>query len=147
MASVNPATAGLKTLGRLEQVLARAEWSGPDVEEGLMVTTEGRLIGGTASNVFIVQRDRLLTPAVDRSGIAGVMRRVVLEAARRAGLEAAVADLAPAAVGEATELFLTNALTGIRPVHRLGARAFATGPVTSRLRELLVAAGVPECAG
>ena len=79
MVSANPATAGLKTLGRLEQVLARAEWSQPEVSEGLMTSTEGRLIGGTASNVFLVAGDRLLTP------VAGPGRHRRRHAARGAG--------------------------------------------------------------
>ena len=40
--SQNPATAGLKHLNRLEQVLASSEWSDPDIAEGLMLDGEGR---------------------------------------------------------------------------------------------------------
>lgn len=147
MAGVNGATAGLKSLGRLDQVLARAEWTQSEVAEGLMTSTEGRLIGGTASNVFLVAGDRLFTPSVARAGIAGVMRRVVIEAARKAGIAVTVADLPPSAVSGATELFLTNALTGIRPVQRLGSQSWGTGPVTRLLQAALAAAGVSECAG
>jgi 4-amino-4-deoxychorismate lyase len=147
MASVNPATAGLKTLGRLDQVLARAEWSGSDVSEGLMTSTEGWLIGGTASNVFLVTGDRLLTPSLCRAGIAGIMRQVVLEAARSAGIPVLVADVPPPAVAGASEAFLTNALTGIRPVRRLGTHVWTVGPITRLLRARLVEAGVAECAG
>jgi 4-amino-4-deoxychorismate lyase len=147
MAAANPVSAGLKTLGRLDQVLARAEWLQPQISEGLMTSTEGRLIGGTASNVFLVTGDRLLTPSVNRAGIAGVMRGIVLETARQAGVAAVVADLPPSTVAGASEVFLTNALTGIRPVHRLGGLAWSTGPVTRLLRDRLVAAGVTECAG
>ncbi len=147
MVSVNPATAGLKTLGRLEQVLARAEWTGTEVVEGLMTTTDGQLIGGTSSNVFIVAGDRILTPALHRAGVAGVMRRVVLDAARRDGIEVIETDLAPSQVHDATELFVSNALTGIRSVCRVGSQAWTVGPVTKRLQELLAAAGVGECAG
>jgi len=146
MAAVNPATAGLKSLGRLDQVLARAEWSGSEVAEGLMTSTEGRLIGGTSSNVFLVAGDRVLTPALGRAGIAGVMRRVVQEIADQAGIVLLEVDLPPHEVGTATEVFVTNALTGIRPVRRLGSRTWGTGPVTRRLQQLLVAAGVAECA-
>jgi len=147
MVSVNPATAGLKTLGRLEQVLARAEWTGPEVVEGLMTTTDGQLIGGTSSNVFVVAGNRVLTPALHRAGVAGVMRRVVMAEARRDGIELVETSLAPSEVHDATELFVSNALTGIRPVCRIDSHAWTVGPVTRRLQELLVAAGVGECAG
>ncbi|MDH5275432.1 MAG: aminodeoxychorismate lyase [Gammaproteobacteria bacterium] len=146
MVSVNPATAGLKTLGRLEQVLARAEWTAAQVVEGLMTTIDGQLIGGTSSNVFVVAGNRVLTPALHRAGVAGVMRRVVMAEARRDGIELVETALTPFEVHDATELFVSNALTGIRPVCRLDSRTFTVGPVTRRLRELLVAAGVGECA-
>jgi 4-amino-4-deoxychorismate lyase len=145
MTSANPATAGLKSLARLEQVLARAEWSQPDIAEGLMASTEGRLVGGTASNVFMVAGDRVLTPDVSRSGIAGIMRRVVLETARTAGIAATETHLEPGDLLQATEVFLTNALTGIRPVHRLGNRTWEAGTLTRRLQALLVERGVGEC--
>lgn len=147
MTSVNPATAGCKSLCRLDQVLARAEWAQPEIAEGLMTTTDGHLIGGTASNVFLVAGVRILTPAVHRAGIAGVMRRVVLATAKSAGIDIVEGQLAPSEVGSAAEVFVTNALTGIRPVHRLGTRTWQTGPLTRQLQQLLAAAGVTECAG
>ena len=147
MVSLNPATAGLKTLGRLEQVLARSEWTAPEVVEGLMTTTDGQLIGGTASNVFVVAGDRVLTPALHRAGVAGVMRRVVLDLGRRDGIEVVETGLAPSQVHDAAELFVSNALTGIRPVRRINSDAWTVGPVTRRLRALLAGAGVGECAG
>ena len=146
MTSPNPATAGLKSLGRLEQVLARAEWTQPEVAEGLMISTEGHLIGGTASNVFLVAGDRILTPSLHRAGIAGVMRRLVIATANKAGIAIVEAQLAPSEVRNAAEVFVTNALTGIRPVWRLGSQTWGAGPITRRLRQLLVAAGVQECA-
>jgi 4-amino-4-deoxychorismate lyase len=117
------------------------------VAEGLMISTEGRLIGGTASNVFLVAGDRVLTPSLHRSGIAGVMRRVVIEAANRAGIAILEAQLAPSEVRNAAEVFVTNALTGIRPVRRLGTQTWRTGPTTQYLQQMLAAAGVGECAG
>jgi 4-amino-4-deoxychorismate lyase len=97
--------------------------------------------------VFLVTAGRLVTPAVDRAGIAGVMRRVVLKLSRDTGIPVRETDVAPADVTQADELFITNALSGIRPVHSLGPRRWATGPVTRQLQRLLVHAGVGECAG
>jgi branched-subunit amino acid aminotransferase/4-amino-4-deoxychorismate lyase len=74
------------------------------------------------------------------------MRRMVIETANKAGIVILEAQLVPSAVRNAAEVFVTNALTGIRPVRRLGSQTWATGPITHRLRQLLVAAGVQECA-
>jgi branched-subunit amino acid aminotransferase/4-amino-4-deoxychorismate lyase len=75
------------------------------------------------------------------------MRQVVLEAARSAGIPVSVADVPPSSVAGASEVFLTNALTGIRPVRRLGTHVWTVGPITRLLRARLVEAGVAECAG
>lgn len=143
---VSPDLAGLKTLGRLEQVLARSEWRDPDIGEGLMCDATGSVICGTASNLFVVVGERLATPSVAASGVRGIMRGVVLEAATAAGLAVAEAVLRPDDLATATEVFMTNALMGIAPVVQLAGRPLPVGPVTRRLRTLLARRGVAECA-
>lgn len=147
IAGRNPATAGLKTLCRLEQVLARSEWQDGSVAEGLMCDEQGQLVGGTASNVFIVSGGRLLTPAVTQSGIAGVMRRVILQQAQETGLDSHEVSVAREELLDADEVFVCNALTGIRPVRQLGNRQWSLGPVTRGLAARIANLGVDECAG
>lgn len=133
--SSNPALAGMKHLARLEQVLARDEWSEPGIWEGLMSDAEGRVIGGTMSNLFLVRGDRYLTPALDRSGVSGVMREWVLEESAAAGVEVAVTDVTRDDVLDADALFLTNAVQGVVPVSVLGDREFRADEWASRLRD------------
>ena len=59
----NPVLAGLKHLNRLEQVLARSEWSDPGIAEGLMLDGAGHIIGGTMTNVFLRARACLVDAA------------------------------------------------------------------------------------
>ena len=130
----NPALAGLKHCNRLEQVLARREWSDPQIAESLMFSSSGALISGTMSNVFLVHDSALLTPRVDRCGVAGIMRELVLETAAAQGIPAAECVLDAQDLARAQELFLTSALTGIRPVRELDGVRLAAGPVTRRLQ-------------
>ena len=133
----NPLLAGLKTLNRLEQVLACFEWSTPAIAESLLFSSSGDLISGTASNVFLVRAGALETPRLDRCGVAGVMREAVGLAARRAGIALTKGALTRADLDAAEEVFLTSALIGVRPVRELAGRALAVGPVTRRLQEEL----------
>jgi len=133
----NPHLAGLKHCNRLEQILARQEWSEPDVAEGLLFSSSGRLISGTMSNVFIVSDSRIRTPRIDRCGVAGVMRRVVLREAARIGLLTEEAELGADDLADAQEIFLTNARIGIWPVRRLDARSLQPGPRTRELQTIL----------
>jgi len=133
-----PALAGLKHLNRLEQVLARAEWRDPAIAEGLLCDVSGRVVEGTRSNLFLVRDGALLTPRLDRCGVAGVMRALVLETAATLGLEAQVVTLRPEDVTAADELFLSNSVIGLWPVRCLDDRSYpAPGPVTRRLQEAL----------
>lgn len=136
-----PALAGLKHLNRLEQVLARAEWRDPAIYEGLTCDADGRVIGATAANVFAVRGGRLLTPRVDRCGVAGVARAFVLARARRR-LPVLETDLSVDDVETADEIFLSNAVRGIVPVRALGRRRLAVGPVTARLGYTLAGLGI-----
>jgi len=134
---LNPRLAGVKHLNRLEQVLASAEWSDPAVAEGLMSSVDGRLVCATAANVFLVRQGRLLTPDIRECGVAGVMRGIVLESARELSLPTEVGSLRFTDLATAEEVFLTNAITGVRPVGEiLGVRRYAApGAVTRTLLE------------
>jgi 4-amino-4-deoxychorismate lyase len=113
---MNPDLAGLKTLNRLESVLARGEWRDARVWEGLMRDVDGNLVCGTMSNFFIKRGSFLLTPMLDRCGVAGVMRRWVLAQAGDLGLRALEGRLRWEELGEAEEVFMTNAVAGVVPV-------------------------------
>ena len=133
----NPALAGIKHCNRLEQVLARREWTDPGIAEALMFSSSGALVSGTMSNVFLVRGSRVLTPCIDRCGVAGVMRGLVLEIAAAAGISVEERRLDDADLAAAEELFLTNALTGIRPVRELDGMSLVVGPVTRGLQAQL----------
>ncbi len=133
----NPRLAGLKHLNRLELVLARAELAGSPCYEALLLSGSGHLVSGTMSNVFLVHAGRIETPRLDRCGVAGVMRRVVLRAAAEAGLPVEELLLTPADLDSAQEVFLTNARIGIWPVRAVHSRNLVPGPVTRRLQQLI----------
>ena len=135
----NPALAGLKHCNRLEQVLARAELRDAELAEALMFSSGGRLISGTMSNVFLVHQGRLATPRLDACGVAGVMRAAVLEAAAVAGIPAAEDALGAPELERAEEIFLTNALIGVRPVRELQGAPREVGAVTRALQAQLAA--------
>lgn len=134
--AIQPALAGLKHLNRLEQVLARAEWTDPNIHEGLMCDTEGLVISATAGNLFARLGGRWLTPRLRRCGIAGITRAWLLEHLP----DAAEADLSPAEVGRAEALFLCNSVRGLLPVRRLGLREWAADEAVAQIRRQLAEA-------
>jgi len=117
--SRNPYLAGIKHLNRLEQVLARHEWADPEVHEGLMLDTGGRVIEGTMTNLFLACAGRLVTPDLSESGVLGIMRGLVIEAAARVGLETEIRAVDLAEMYTAEGAFVCNSLVGIWPIREL----------------------------
>jgi 4-amino-4-deoxychorismate lyase len=135
--AIQPRLAGVKSLNRLENVLARAEWRDPEIREGLLADAEGRLVEGTMSNVFFVRQATLVTPELSRCGVNGAQRERVLDLARAAGIACEVRDAGFRELLEADEVFLTNSIIGIWPVVALDERRWPPGTVTRRLQRLV----------
>ncbi len=129
-----PALAGIKHLNRLEHVVARREWNDPQIAEGLLRNRQRSFVCGTMTNMFVVQNGRLLTPPVDRCGVAGTVRATVLERSHALGIPAVQAVVGDEELAAAEEVFLTNALIGIWPVTRIEDRKLGVGPITQRLQ-------------
>ena len=119
--------AGVKHLNRLENVLARMEWSDPAVAEGLMLDAEGNVVGGTMTNLFMVDDEGLATPDLSNCGVAGVTRARVLAGASRHGVNCRIEPLPLNRVLDARELILVNSVIGAWPVRDIDGRTLRPG--------------------
>jgi 4-amino-4-deoxychorismate lyase len=109
-----------------------------------MLATDDRVIGATAANLFLVRHGRLYTPEIRDCGVAGVMRQQVLNLAKTLELAVEIGDFGLAELRAADEIFLTNALRGIRPVIEVdGEGSWPQGELTRTLRARLESAGDP----
>lgn len=135
-----PSLAGVKHLNRLEQVLARAEWSDPDILEGLLFDADDGVVGATAANVFVSLGGALATPPVDACGVAGVARAALLDALP--GIE--VRRITRDELMQADEIFLTSSVRGVLPVRELDGRALRVGPRARAAQAAWHRLGFPE---
>lgn len=137
-----PPLVGLKTLNRLDNVLASGELESKKsgyidldypLAEGLVQDLTGSWIEGTMSNVFY-QLDEAdngsvwYTPPIDKSGVNGVMRQVLMDklcqdkpngVCERPLQDTDLANDLGNDLGNVTALFFTNAVRGIIPVATL----------------------------
>lgn len=123
--AMQPALAGIKHLNRLEQVLARAEWSDVAFADGLVMDTAGRVASAISANIFIVLNGQVMTPRVDQCGVAGIGRSLVLEWFA----DAREAELSPGMLAAASEVFISSAVRGMLAVCAIGTGRWYPGPV------------------
>ncbi|MDP0563458.1 MAG: aminodeoxychorismate lyase [Candidatus Endonucleobacter sp. (ex Gigantidas childressi)] len=127
--------AGVKHLNRLEQVLARNEWSDSECYEGILLDSEDLVIEGTMTNLFLVDHDGLLlTPKLNNSGVAGVCRQYILEQAGAWGLSVQERQVSLVEFAAAKEVFVCNSVNGVWPVVACGNNRWPVGVVTCTVR-------------
>jgi 4-amino-4-deoxychorismate lyase len=133
--TVNPLLAGIKSLNRLEQVMAARELQG-DVFEVLMSNRDGHVVEGTRTNLFMLFEDVWLTPPASTLAVAGVMRRYVLDRLRIAGHEFREMPLTLDTLlgGSCQGLWLSNSVVGVVPVRNLAGHDL---PVDQRLATIV----------
>ncbi|MCH8507088.1 MAG: aminodeoxychorismate lyase [Ectothiorhodospiraceae bacterium] len=117
---VNPVLAGLKTLNRLEQVMA-SQAMGDDCYEALMMNPQGEIVEGTRCNLLYRWDGGWYTPALDTLAVAGVMLGHVRRRLADLGVAVGEQPLTPAMLGSGRfgGLLLTNSVIGIVPVHTI----------------------------
>lgn len=114
-----PALAGMKHLNRLEHILARAEWQ-DEFAEGLLLDAKGRVVEATVSNVFAVKNNQLHTPDLSAVGVAGIMRKTIIEnLAPALEIDSHTVEMDLDFLCAADEIFLSNSVYGIWPVNTL----------------------------
>lgn len=138
----NSELAGIKHLNRLEQVLARNEWT-DDFQEGLMLDTESNVIEGTMSNLFLITQSGLLTADLSQCGIEGVIRQRIMAWAYQNDIPCSLnKHLRLEDVFAADALFICNSVIGIWPVKQLENMTYA---LDNELMQRLLKDGTLTC--
>ena len=117
--SANTALAGVKHLNRLDQVMARNEWSDDNIHEGIMLNQAGGVISGVMSNLFIEIDGALITPKLDQCGINGTMAQIVHIIAKQCGISLVQQEVTLEMLLHADAVFMTNSLNGMWPIVEL----------------------------
>lgn len=127
-----PALGGIKHLNRLEQVLAAMELGNGSGLEGVLRDQDGFVVSAVSANLFLVTGDTLLTPRMDRCGVRGVVRAMLLKELKS---RCELRRVSMAMLAEADEVFACNAIRGIVPLRRIGDLRWLVGPVTRELQD------------
>ncbi|RMH19130.1 MAG: aminotransferase IV [Acidobacteria bacterium] len=122
----------------LNNILAKIQADVAGVDDALMLDLHGFIAETNATNVFLVRRGTLLTPAADAC-LPGITRGVVLDVARREGIPAVERNLSLSEAYAADEVFTTGTMGELAPVLEIDGRTVGdgrVGPMTRRLQEL-----------
>jgi len=109
--------ADLKVAGRTDILLAKR--SKGDAYDVIMIGSRGQVCEGTFTNVFLVKKDRLITPSVESGILPGITRLNTLRLCRTLGMTVEERWVELAELYGADEVFLTHTSRGIVPVNEI----------------------------
>ncbi len=89
------------------------------IDDCLVLNTDGRLADSTMANFFYIRSGEIVTPPLTEGPISGVMRRYLLELLPSLGYTVHERPVGIDDLYQADEVFLTNAIRGIRWVRSL----------------------------
>ena len=134
----NPALAGIKHLNRLEQILARSEWTDDAISEGIVMDTDGFVIEGTMSNIFCIKNTTLYTPDLSLCGIEGIIREKIIDMADKMKFSVEVKNMTLEFLLSTDEIFICNSLIGVWPVNSIGEKLFSNHEKTIKIANELM---------
>jgi len=95
--------------------LMAAIWSKENgLNDAFVLNSFNRIADATIANIFVVKNGAIKTPGLSEGCIAGVMRRHLIKCIQQANIPFEETQIEPEELFEANEIFLTNAIRGIR---------------------------------
>ncbi|WP_293300745.1 aminotransferase class IV [Pedobacter sp. UBA4863] len=113
-----------KTTNSLPFVMAAIYQKQHRLDEVLLLNQNGFLCESTSSNLFVIYQNQIYTPALSEGCVGGVMRNVIMQLAKQHQLPLIEAQINPQILNEAEEVFLTNAVNGVRWVMGYGRKRY-----------------------
>jgi branched-chain amino acid aminotransferase len=106
----------LKTNNYLLNIMAIQHAKENGFDDAVFLNNKSNICEASSSNLFMVQKGVLFTPALSQGCVAGTKRRELLEKLPDLGFQVEETIITKDMVFEMEEIFLTNAIRGIRPV-------------------------------
>lgn len=136
-----------KTTSRLAYHLAREEARAARADEAILISRDGMVLEGTASNVFALMGGELVTPPLAAGILPGITRAWVLRASAESGRPARERPITRAELLGASEVFLTNSVQEIVPAAQLAGQSLPEREVARDLGERYRTAVAEETGG
>lgn len=130
---LNPLTAGIKHLNRLEQVLVKQQIDQHGWTDAVVLDCQACVIETSIANLFWRSGDKVYTPNLDFSGVKGLMREQVKSALASWSMELVEDRFKLSSLTDADEIFITNCLMDVVPIVAIESKSFAIGRLTQRL--------------
>jgi branched-chain amino acid aminotransferase len=130
--------ANLKHNNYLPYVMAALHAKEQHWNDALVLNNSGNICDATIANIFLVKNGAIFTPSLEEGCVAGVMRKWLIQQLPAAGYKVTEKEITVDELLYADEVFLTNAIYGIRWVQSCEQKRFTnlvTGDIYRKMIE------------
>ena len=125
-----------KTSNSLLYIMASLYCDEKNLDDCFLLNTSGTIIEASSSNIFIVSNGVLYTSSLEEGCVAGTMRMNIINLALEHNIKVYEYKLTPQNLLAADEIFLTNAVSGLKWVGSYRSKRYFND-ITKKLTNLL----------
>ncbi len=123
----NSTSPRVKSLNYLNNIMAKLQANDCGADEAIMLTAQGHVSECTGDNIFIIREGKVFTPPTSEGILEGVTRNLVMELARKRGLEVFEKSLIRHDLFVAEECFATGTAAEVIPIVEIEHRPVGDG--------------------
>ncbi len=105
--------------------------------EALILNSAEKIADATIANIFWIKAGRIFTNPLTDGIVAGVMRQYIIDYFSKNNIPVVQGSINEVQLAEADEIFLTNALYGLRWVGAMGNKAFGQELIRPIYRDII----------
>jgi branched-chain amino acid aminotransferase len=132
--------ANIKTVSSQLYVMAAIFATENGWDDALLINESKSIVEGSSSNIFLIQGDEVITPALTEGCVRGVMRKNLIDLFQKEGVKVREERVSPFELVKADELWLTNAIKGIQWVGKYRKKTYQSDKAAEwslRLRDYI----------
>lgn len=132
----NSTSPRVKTLNYINNVMAKLEARDAGADEAIMLTFQGNVCECTGDNIFLVRDGEIFTPPSSEGILEGITRGLVMELARKRGINVFEKTLIRHDLYVADECFATGTAAEVVPITEIDRRPVGDGKPGSITKQL-----------
>lgn len=127
----------LKSANYLPYTMAAQYAKEQQLNDSFVLNQYGNIADSSIANIFILKESGWITPSLSEGCVNGVMRRYLLSQMKETGYQVKEAIIRTADLEEAKEIFLSNAIYGIKWVKQFGDTVFGNAETAKIYRDIV----------
>lgn len=121
----------------LNSILATQEAKRNGYDEAILLDKLGNVSESPGENIFIVKDDKIITPPLSSSALAGITRDAIFKLAEDRGYRVVIREIPRSELCIADEVFLSGTAAEIIPIIRIDQNIIGNGKVGNITNELI----------